>query len=455
MATKPSISKGTRDFSSVEIAKRNYLKNILQITFEEYGFSPIETPSFEKLETLTGVYGDEGDRLVFKILNSGEKIKRADFSAYSNGENYKFIKSISEKALRYDLTVPFARYVVQHQNELTFPFRRYQIQPVWRADRPQRGRFQEFIQCDADIVGNRSLWQEVEVLHLYDRIFKKLRLKDVNLRINHRNILVALITLFEDESRISDFTVTLDKLNKIGKKEVFKELISKNFHSKLLDILEKIFGLQENFQNQIKFLKSLFTNNQKGLEGISELEFITNSFKFCSSDSVVLKFDFSLARGLNYYTGMIVEADSPKNINIGSIGGGGRYDDLTSVFGMDEMSGVGVSFGFERIFLVMDQLGLFPDNLSYSTKVLFINFGDSAAEIAYSYMMKLRDKNISSELYPTAAKLNKQLAYANSKGIKSVILMGSNEIRKKVFELKDMDSGKQTTYSLSKLINLF
>ena len=455
MATKPSIPKGTRDFSSVEIAKRNYLKNILQITFEEYGFSPIETPSFEKLETLTGVYGDEGDRLVFKILNSGEKIKRADFSAYSNGENYKFIKSISEKALRYDLTVPFARYVVQHQNELTFPFRRYQIQPVWRADRPQRGRFQEFIQCDADIVGNRSLWQEVEVLHLYDRIFNKLRIKDVNLRINHRNILVALITLFEDESRISDFTVTLDKLNKIGKKEVFKELISKNFHSKLLDILEKIFGLQENFKNQIKFLKSLFTNNQKGLEGISELEFITNSFKLCSSDSVVLKFDFSLARGLNYYTGMIVEADSPKNINIGSIGGGGRYDNLTSVFGMDEMSGVGVSFGFERIFLVMDQLGLFPDNLSYSTKVLFINFGDSAAEIAYSYMMKLRDKNVSSELYPTAAKLNKQLAYANSKGIKSVILMGSNEIRKKVFELKDMDSGKQTTYSLSKLINLF
>ena len=455
MATKPSIPKGTRDFSSLEIAKRNYLKNILQITFEEYGFSPIETPSFEKLETLTGVYGDEGDRLVFKILNSGEKIKRADFSAYSNGENYKFIKSISEKALRYDLTVPFARYVVQHQNELTFPFRRYQIQPVWRADRPQRGRFQEFIQCDADIVGNRSLWQEVEVLHLYDRIFNKLRIKDVNLRINHRNILEAIITIFEDKSRIYDFTVTLDKLNKIGKKEVFKELIGKNFHSKLLDIIEKIFGLQDNFQNQIKFLKPLFTNNQKGLEGISELEFIINSFKLCSSDSVALKFDFSLARGLNYYTGMIVEADSPQDIDIGSIGGGGRYDDLTSVFGMDEMSGVGVSFGFERIFLVMDQLGLFPDNLSYSTKVLFINFGDSAAEIAYSYMMKLRDKNVSSELYPTAAKLNKQLAYANSKGIKSVILMGSNEIRKKVFELKDMDSGKQTTYSLSKLINLF
>tara|TARA_B100000963_G_scaffold347418_1_gene353722 strand:+ start:19907 stop:21274 length:1368 start_codon:yes stop_codon:yes gene_type:complete len=455
MAIKPSIPKGTRDFSSVEIAKRNYLKNILQITFEEYGFSPIETPSFEKLETLTGVYGDEGDRLVFKILNSGEKIKRADFNAYNNGENYKFIKSISEKALRYDLTVPFARYVVQHQNELTFPFRRYQIQPVWRADRPQRGRFQEFIQCDADIVGNRSLWQEVEVLHLYDRIFNKLRLKDVNLRINHRNILVAIFTLFEDESRIYDFTVTLDKLNKIGKKEVFKELIGKNFHSKLLDILEKMFGFQENFQNKIKYLKSLFTNNQKGLEGISELEFIINSFKLSSSDSVVLKFDFSLARGLNYYTGMIVEVDSPENVNIGSIGGGGRYDDLTSVFGMDEMSGVGVSFGFERIFLVMDQLGLFPDNLSYSTKVLFINFGDSAAEIAYSYMMKLRDKNVSSELYPTAAKINKQMAYANSKGIKNVILMGSNEISKKVFDLKDMDSGKQTTYSLSKLTNLF
>ena len=292
-------------------------------------------------------------------------------------------------------------------------------------------------------------------MHLYDRIFNKLRIKDVNLRINHRNILVAIISLFENESRVHDFTVTLDKLNKIGKKEVFKELIGKNFNTNLLDILEKIFDFQENFQNQIKYLKSLFANNQKGLEGISELEFIINSFKLCKSDSVVLKFDFSLARGLNYYTGMIVEVDSPKNINIGSIGGGGRYDDLTSVFGMNKMSGVGVSFGFERIFLVMDQLALFPDNLSYSTKVLFINFGDSAAEIAYSYMMKLRDKNVSSELYPTAAKLNKQMAYANSKGIKNVILMGSNEIRKKVFDLKDMDSGNQTTHSLSELINLF
>ena len=392
MAIKPSTPKGTRDFSSYDVAKRNYLKNILQSTFEEYGFTPVETPSFEKLETLSGVYGEEGDRLVFKILNSGEKINKADLNALKNGENKKFIISLSEKALRYDLTVPFARYVAQHQNELTFPFRRYQIQPVWRADRPQRGRYQEFVQCDADIVGTRSLWQEVEVLHLYDRVFKKLKINDIILRINHRNLLAAIISLFEDESRIYDFTVVLDKFDKIGKNEVFKELIIKGFNSKLLDILEKLIDLKENYKEQIKYLKSLFKKSQIGLEAISELEFIFNSFKLGSSDSTVLKFDFSLARGLSYYTGMIVEVDAPRKTNIGSIGGGGRYDDLTSVFGMKNISGVGVSFGFERIYLVMDQLGLFPANLISSIKVLFVNFGDSAAEVAYSYLIKLRDK---------------------------------------------------------------
>ena len=455
MAIKPSTPKGTRDFSSQDIAKRNYLKNILQSNFEEYGFSPIETPSFEKLKTLTGVYGEEGDRLVFKILNSGEKINKADLNALKNGENKKFIISLSEKALRYDLTVPFARYVAQHQNELTFPFRRYQIQPVWRADRPQRGRYQEFVQCDADIVGTRSLWQEVEVLHLYDRVFKKLKIDDIILRINHRNLLAAIISLFEDESRIYDFTVVLDKFDKIGKNEVFKELIIKGFNSKLLDILEKLIDLKENYKEQIKYLKSLFKKSQIGLKAISELEFIFNSFKLGSSDSTVLKFDFSLARGLSYYTGMIVEVDAPRKTNIGSIGGGGRYDDLTSVFGMKNISGIGVSFGFERIYLVMDQLGLFPANLISSIKVLFVNFGDSAAEVAYSYLIKLRDKKISCELYPIEAKLNKQLAYANSKGIKKVVLIGSNEIKEKVFELKDMDSGSQTKYPLSKLTDLF
>ena len=455
MTIKPSTPKGTRDFSSADIAKRNYLKNILQSTFEEYGFNQLETPSFEKLETLTGVYGEEGDRLVFKILNSGEKVNRADLNSFKNGEIKKFVRSLSEKALRYDLTVPFARYVAQHQNELTFPFRRYQIQPVWRADRPQRGRYQEFVQCDADIVGTKSLWQEVEVLHLYDRVFKKLKIKDVFLRVNHRNILFAIISLFEDESRIHDFTVVLDKFDKIGKQGVFKELIGKGFNSKLLDILEKLSVLQENYKDQIKYLKSLFKKSQIGLEGISELEFIINSFKIVSPESVGLKFDFTLARGLSYYSGMIVEVDAPRKTNIGSIGGGGRYDDLTSIFGMKDISGVGVSFGFERIYLVMDQLDLFPTNLISSIKVLFINFGNSAAEVAYSYLIKLRDKKISCELYPIEAKLNKQLSYANSKGIKKVILMGSNEIRDKVFELKDMESGKQTRYPLSKLTDLF
>ena len=455
MTIKPSTPKGTKDFSSEDIAKRNYLKNILQSTFEEYGFSPIETPSFEKLETLTGVYGEEGDRLVFKILNSGEKISRADFNSLKNGKIKKFVRSLSEKALRYDLTVPLARYVAQHQNELTFPFRRYQIQPVWRADRPQRGRYQEFVQCDADIVGSRSLWQEVEVLHLYDRVFKKIKIKDVFLRVNHRNILSAIISLFEDESRIYDFTVVLDKFDKIGKQGIFKELNSKGFNSKLLDILEKLFVLQENYKDQIKYLKSLFKKNKIGSEGISELEFIINSFKLGSSESVGLKFDFTLARGLSYYSGMIVEVDAPEKTNMGSIGGGGRYDGLTSIFGMKNISGVGVSFGFERIYLVMEQLGLFPDNLLSSTKVLFVNFGNSSAEVAYSYLTKLRNKKISCELYPNEAKLNKQLAYANSRGIKKVILMGSNEIKEKVFELKDMESGKQTTHPLTQLTDFF
>ena len=454
MAIKPSTPKGTRDFSATEIAKRNYIRTIIQNNFEYFGFQPIETPSFERLETLTGVYGEEGDRLVFKILNSGEKVKKADIEALSSGQYQKFSRSLSEKALRYDLTVPFARYVAQHQNELTFPFRRYQIQPVWRADRPQHGRFQEFYQCDADIVGDRSLWQEIEVLDLYDRVFSDLKIKNVKLKINHRKLLAGIAGKFGVKERLADFTIALDKLDKIGKEGVFDELISKGFTSDSLLLLEELLLLNGKPLQQLKVLKSILADQPEGIEGIEELEFIFKQFNQSTLNSVQLDFDLTLARGLHYYTGMIVEVSPPDSTKVGSIGGGGRYDDLTSTFGLNNMSGIGISFGFERIFLVMESLNLFPDELLPVTQVLFINFGSDAAALAYSCLSKLRQHNIISELYPTEAKLKKQLGYANQKGILKVVLIGEEEVRKNSFILKDMNKGTQKSYSIKDLISV-
>jgi histidyl-tRNA synthetase len=452
MAIKPITSKGTRDFSSKILAKRSYIKEILQRAFECYGFSPIETPTFERLETLTGVYGEEGDRLVFKILNSGDKIKKADTQALTVGEEQKFIRSLSEKALRYDLTVPFARYVAQHQNELTFPFRRYQIQPVWRADRPQHGRFQEFYQCDADIVGDRSLWQEVEVLSLYDRAFSDLKIPEVEIKINHRKILSGIAGLLGAESRLVDFTIALDKIDKVGEEGVFKELVSKGFDSDAIKTLEKLLNLKGSAEEQIKTLEDLLSDQKEGLEGLSELTFVFSQFDKNPMQIAQLKFDLTLARGLHYYTGMIVEVAAPKQVKIGSIGGGGRYDDLTSTFGLKSMSGIGISFGFERIYLVMEALELFPDTLVKQTKVLFANFGASATAVAYTYLSQLRANNISCEIYPTEAKLKKQLGYANAKQIQKVVLIGSEELAQKSFILKNMESGTQEIYPLSELI---
>ncbi len=454
MAIKPATLKGTRDFSSEELAKRTYIKNILQNAFECFGFSPIETPTFERLETLTGVYGEEGERLVFKILNSGEKIKKADTEALVRGENQKFIRSLSEKALRYDLTVPFARFVAQHQNELTFPFRRYQIQPVWRADRPQHGRFQEFYQCDADIVGDRSLWQEVEVLSLYDRAFSDLSLSGVVLKINHRKILAGIAGLLGAESRLVDFTVALDKIDKIGKEGVFKELSDKGFELDSLSVLDQLLALEGDTENQLTELKSLFSNQPKGLEGVEELEFISSQLKENSLHATELKFDLTLARGLHYYTGMIVEVAPPAQVKMGSIGGGGRYDDLTGVFGLKDMSGIGISFGFERIYLVMEALELFPKTLLQHPKVLFANFGGAAVQSAYAYLHKLRSQNIACELYPTEAKLKKQLGYANTKQIQKVILIGPEELAEKTFILKDMETGEQSSHPLTEMLPL-
>lgn len=454
MAIKPATSKGTRDFSSEELAKRTYIKNILQNAFECFGFSPIETPTFERLETLTGVYGEEGERLVFKILNSGEKIKKADTEALARGENQKFIHSVSEKALRYDLTVPFARFVAQHRNELTFPFRRYQIQPVWRADRPQHGRFQEFYQCDADIVGDRSLWQEVEVLSLYDRAFADLNLPGVVLKINHRKILAGIAGLLGAESRLVDFTVALDKIDKIGKEGVFKELSEKGFEVDSLSALDQLLALEGDTEHQLTELKSLFSNQPEGLEGVEEIEFISSQLQDNPLQATELKFDLTLARGLHYYTGMIVEVAPPVQVKMGSIGGGGRYDDLTGVFGLKDMSGIGISFGFERIYLVMEALDLFPKTLLKRPQVLFANFGGAAVQSAYAFLHKLRNQNISCELYPTEAKLKKQLGYANTKQIQKVILIGPEELAEKIFVLKDMETGTQSTHPLTDMVPL-
>lgn len=454
MAIKPATSKGTRDFSSEELAKRTYIKNILQNAFECFGFSPIETPTFERLETLTGVYGEEGERLVFKILNSGEKIKKADTEALARGENQKFIHSVSEKALRYDLTVPFARFVAQHRNELTFPFRRYQIQPVWRADRPQHGRFQEFYQCDADIVGDRSLWQEVEVLSLYDRAFADLNLPGVVLKINHRKILAGIAGLLGAESRLVDFTVALDKIDKIGKEGVFKELSERGFEVDSLSVLDQLLALEGDTEHQLTELKSLFSNQPEGLEGVKEIEFISSQLQNNPLQATELKFDLTLARGLHYYTGMIVEVAPPVQVKMGSIGGGGRYDDLTGVFGLKDMSGIGISFGFERIYLVMEALDLFPKTLLKRPQVLFANFGGAAVQSAYAFLHKLRNQNISCELYPTEAKLKKQLGYANTKQIQKVILIGPEELAEKIFVLKDMETGTQSTHPLTDMVPL-
>lgn len=454
MAIKPATSKGTRDFSSEELAKRTYIKNILQNAFECFGFSPIETPTFERLETLTGVYGEEGERLVFKILNSGEKIKKADTEALARGENQKFIHSVSEKALRYDLTVPFARFVAQHRNELTFPFRRYQIQPVWRADRPQHGRFQEFYQCDADIVGDRSLWQEVEVLSLYDRAFADLNLPGVVLKINHRKILAGIAGLLGAESRLVDFTVALDKIDKIGKEGVFKELSERGFEVDSLSVLDQLLALEGDTEHQLTELKSLFSNQPEGLEGVEEIEFISSQLQDNPLQATELKFDLTLARGLHYYTGMIVEVAPPVQVKMGSIGGGGRYDDLTGVFGLKDMSGIGISFGFERIYLVMEALDLFPKTLLKRPQVLFANFGGAAVQSAYAFLHKLRNQNISCELYPTEAKLKKQLGYANTKQIQKVILIGPEELAEKIFVLKDMETGTQSTHPLTDMLPL-
>ncbi|WGD34157.1 histidine--tRNA ligase [Olleya sp. YS] len=556
MAQKPSIPKGTRDFNPEQVAKRNYIFNTIKSKFERFGFQPIETPSFENSDTLMGKYGEEGDRLIFKILNSGDYFKdlrrnvieSGEFSVdffeilqaintmillenedlspseiiknvievtsnlnvednqllmnfFTENENeiYDFLrenknpniiddfkklinfkrgkfkkvykdyinnlnsldsknsKLISEKALRYDLTVPFARYVVQHQNEIDFPFKRYQMQPVWRADRPQKGRFREFYQCDADVVGSDSLWQEVEFIQLYDEVFTALGLNGTTIKINNRKILSGIAEVIGASDKLIDFTVALDKLDKIGEEKVKEEMLSKGISEEGIKKLQPLFTLKGDFGTQINSLKSILNTSKEGQKGIEELEFINNAIATLGLKSAKLQLDVTLARGLNYYTGAIFEVSAPEGVAMGSIGGGGRYDDLTGIFGLPNVSGVGISFGLDRIYLVLEELGLFPETITKSTEVLFINFGDTEALFCLKAVKALREAGVNAELYPdkitNGKHMKKQMNYANKRNIPFVVLVGEEELKNNQFTLKNMESGTQDKVNLDTLIS--
>jgi histidyl-tRNA synthetase len=453
MAQKPSIPKGTRDFNPEQVAKRNYIFNTIRGAFETFGFQPIETPSFENSDTLMGKYGDEGDRLIFKILNSGDFLAKANEQAYAEKNSTKITSSISEKALRYDLTVPFARYVVQHQNEIEFPFKRYQIQPVWRADRPQKGRFREFFQCDADVVGSKSLWQEVEFIQLYDTVFSGLKLEGVTIKINNRKILSGIAEVIGASEKLIDFTVALDKLDKIGEEKVKEEMLGKGISEAGISKLQPLFTLSGSFESQIESLKGILNTSEEGKKGIEELAFINEAISQLGLSTAALQLDVTLARGLNYYTGAIFEVAAPKTVKMGSIGGGGRYDDLTGIFGMKDVSGVGISFGLDRIYLVLEELGLFPETVNKNVEVLFINFGDKEALFSFKAIKQLRSHGINAELYPDAAKMKKQMNHANKRTIPFVVLVGDQEIVSNSYTLKNMISGTQEKVSLETLIS--
>ena len=454
MKQKPGIPKGTRDFNPEEVAKRQYIMNVIKGEFKTFGFQAIETPSFENSSTLMGKYGQEGDRLIFKILNSGDYLKKADQKALEELNSSEVTSSISEKALRYDLTVPFARYVVQNQNTIEFPFKRYQMQPVWRADRPQKGRFREFYQCDADVVGSNSLWQEVEFVQLYDNVFNALKLEGVVIKINNRKILSGIAEMIGASDKLVDFTVALDKLDKIGEDKVKEEMLSKGISEEGISKLQPLFTLTGDFGAQIESLKTILSSSKEGLNGIEELEFINEAISSLGLKTAALQLDVTLARGLNYYTGAIFEVSAPEGVKMGSIGGGGRYDDLTGVFGLNNVSGVGISFGLDRIYLVIEELGLFPGTITESTKVLFINFGQEEALFSLKVIQKLRANGVSSELYPDNAKMKKQMNFANRRAIPFVVLIGENEMKSNAFTLKNMTEGTQEVVSIEKLLSI-
>ena len=449
---KPSIPKGTRDFSPTEVANRNYIINSIKTVFETFGFQPIETPSFENSSTLMGKYGEEGDRLIFKILNSGDFLAKADEKQLLAKDSLKLTSQISEKALRYDLTVPFARYVVQHQNEITFPFKRYQIQPVWRADRPQKGRFREFFQCDADVVGSQSLWQEVEFIQLYDAVFTQLGLAGTTIKMNNRKILSGIAAVIGAQDKLIDFTVALDKLDKIGKEGVVKEMLSKGITEEAIEKVQPLFDFSGSNLEKLAALETMLSASEEGKRGVEELRFVIDSIAALGLETASLVLDVTLARGLNYYTGAIFEVAAPEGVKMGSIGGGGRYDDLTGIFGLKDVSGVGVSFGLDRIYLVLEELGLFKIVDLPKPKVLFLNFDAATDLLKMKAIKSLRENGIKCEFYPDLGESNKQQKrqwkYLSSREIAFVVSKVENE----VFTLKNMNSGEQSNCSISELI---
>ena len=448
---KPSIPKGTRDFSPAEVAKRQYIIQKIKTHFEKFGFQPIETPSFENSETLMGKYGEEGDRLIFKILNSGDYLAKANEEALQLKDSNKLTTTISEKALRYDLTVPFARYVVQHQNDIEFPFKRYQIQPVWRADRPQKGRFREFFQCDADVVGSNSLWQEVELIQLYDSVFTDLGLENVTIKINNRKILSGIAEVIGASDKLIDFTVALDKLDKIGEDGVKKEMIEKGISESAIEKVQPLFQFTGTIAEKIEKLSHLLVHSAEGMKGVEELQFICDNVSSLGLQSSVLDLDVTLARGLNYYTGAIFEVAPPSTVSMGSIGGGGRYDDLTGIFGLKNMSGVGISFGLDRIYLVMEELNLFPETVTSTSKAIFLNFGIEETKYAMKAMSSLRKSGLKVELYPDPVKMGKQFQYADKRNIPFAIIVGEEEIANNQYSLKNLASGEQQKVSFEEL----
>ena len=451
MSQKLNTPKGTRDFSSFELKKRDYLLNILKDCFKAFNFQEIQTPSFENLTTLTNKYGDEEDNLMFKILSSGDKIKKADTEALKNDKLTKFSNSLSDKALRYDLTVPLSRFVFQNLNNLSFPFKRFQTQLVWRAERPQRGRYREFLQCDVDIIGESHFLNEVECIKIYDTVFKRLSMPKVNLRINHRQILDGISQLMNLDSA-NEIAPVLDKSDKIGYKGVIKMLTEMNISDSSINQLKFFLELKGSSQDKINSIRAKFTSNNISIDGVDLLENIINTSQKFNLNNVNLIFDLSLARGLSYYTGTIIEVSSPDEFNVGSIGGGGRYDNLVQE-NNPRLSGFGISFGFDRICLILDELNLFPNELDSSKSFLFLNFGLDKIGKLLILIDKIREKNIACEIYPSDIKIKKQMDYANQKGINYVVIIGEDELKNSIFKIKDMSSGAETKFNLNNIVS--
>ena len=452
---KPSVPKGTRDFSPTEMVRRNFIFDTIKSVFRKYGYQQIETPSMENLSTLTGKYGDEGDKLIFKVLNSGDFWDSAQ-SRKQKDENFEFnskslISVISEKALRYDLTVPFARYVVMHQNEITFPFKRFQVQPVWRADRPQKGRYREFYQCDADVVGSDSLLNEAEFIMIYDEALTKLGLKDFTIKINNRKILSGIAEIIDKADNIIDLTVAIDKLDKIGLDGVIKELMERGFTTDDIEKIKPVILLEGSNSEKLNSLRTALANSATGLKGCDEIETVLNYITDCPLETAKLELDITLARGLNYYTGAIFEVKT-NEVAMGSIGGGGRYDDLTGMFGLKGLTGVGISFGADRIYDVLEELNLFPATSNQSTQLLICCFDKEGEKFALPLLQKLRKQNINAELYQAGAKLKKQLDYANNKNIPYTIIIGSEEIESGMLSIKNMETGVQSKRAVDEII---